>query len=155
MRLVQLPTSISHKSKLCRCHSKSDLNCDDREKKQTRFQLYYFFATLERLYPQARPQSPNPLTYPPTLQPKPLAMQDPSQGLTFCKAQGHKVTATVLSGDPPRSTQGPPKVQRCPAMSTRPGVGNDDGAATSPCPVARTGWVRDSGHPDLRMERPS
>ena len=117
MRLVQLPTSISHKCKLCRCHSKSDLNCDDREKKQTRFQLYSFFATLERLYPQARPQPPNPLTYPPTLQPKPLAMQDPSQGLTFCQAQGHKVTATVLSGDPPRSSDVHPRssdVQRCP-----------------------------------------
>jgi len=28
-----------------------------------------------------------------------LAMQDPSQGLTFCQAQGHKVTATVLGSE--------------------------------------------------------
>ena len=67
-------------------------------------------------------------------------MQDPSQGLTFCQAQGHKVTATVLSGDPICWST---KVQRCP--STRPGVGNGNGAATSPCPVARdlgmgSGW---------------
>ena len=127
-RLVQLPTSISHKSKVCRCHSISDLNCDDKEKKQTRFQLYHFFATLERLGRQP--------PHLPTHAAKPLAVQDPSQGLTFCQAQGHKVTATVLSGDPRDPPSWSTKVQRCP-MSTRPGVGNGDGAATSPCPVAR------------------